>query len=242
VTVQVPASLKLEDLQQVYQLAKKMAQAMADRAGVPDEFKTHPINTVGHQALLLVANTMPDDRAAGQEGKIMVSLLAAFGFIRQLLDRVGSSVLMDRQEYIQSLLAFCHKYGPLFTEAVRARLPHLLMQAQVSQPVDLKRAQRLQTLCNVVTQVFDLLPSIMGEAGYEIWRQGPKPKVEAAVESPKAKEEEVKAEEIEVEAKAKVKEEEEAEVSEPEETQSDRQSPDVSDYEFNVSDFEESTQ
>lgn len=164
VVVNMPQDMKLADMQQVSELACKMANDISGSSEIPKSFTTFPVTTVGKRALLLVAQTMPDELANAQEGQLLISMLSAVNFLDQLLDRVGKKVMMRKSEYKNSIIEYCTKSPPEFVDAVRARALHLVDQARRVVPADELRANRLATLVDIVFQTFSELQEQSNES------------------------------------------------------------------------------
>lgn len=169
VKMTVPSSLTIAKLEESARLAKRIATDVVGGEGIPSMFKTFPINMVGHTALMLVANTMPSRLADSKEGIILINMITAFSFIRQLLDRVSSGVRMDRIVYINSIVSFCERYTMFFVDAVKMRLIELLRQSLEEKPPSPEKSQRLSRLAQIAFKTFDDLEGIMGSEAYSAW-------------------------------------------------------------------------
>lgn len=194
--VRVPLSqtLTVEQLQDVVRLASRVASEICGADAVPRTFESFPINRVGHAALMLISRTMPDDLSDGKEGRLLLSMLGAVVFLRQVLERVSTRARMKREEYVSSVVSFCSKTGPLFVEAVRMRLPALVKQSFESSSPNPEMSQRLSKLADIAYSTFDSLKDIFGDDGYELWSN-----------DKGGKEEDKKEEETSTEAKNKKK-------------------------------------
>ena len=208
----VPGSLTIGQLQDVVQIARKLAMELAGSSGVPNYFQTFPINRMGHSALMLITHSMPDKLADGIEGAILLSMLAAFKFMRQILDRIADSVQMKRDEFLSTLITYCVKFGPNFADAIRMRMPVLVKQAFASFPAVPDFAQRLSRLSDITLTTISTLRDIIGERDYNKWlacKDSPRG-CTVAVSNATQEEESDEEEEVKEEAEEKVAEIEES--------------------------------
>jgi hypothetical protein len=165
----VPASLTIGQLQDVVQITRKLVMELAGSSGIPTFFQTFPINRIGQTSLTLITHSMPDKLADGVEGAILLSMLAAFRFLRQILDRIAQSIQMKRDEFISALLSYCMRFGPNFAEAIKLRMPVLVKQAFESSPSITDFAQRLSRLTDITLTTITTLRDIIGERDYNRW-------------------------------------------------------------------------
>jgi len=188
VVMDMPHDMKLSDMQAVSDLAHKMAIELSGSKKIPDLYAKFPVNNVGRMALFLIAKTMPDELANAQEGDFLMAMIASNRFIRQLLDRVGMRIMMEKKLYVQSVVDFCKKSTPLFEDALRMRLPYLVQQAHDTVPSDLDRAKRLGKLAEIAIKALDDLPNIFGAASYAEWKGEAVPEGQEGQEEPEGQE------------------------------------------------------
>ena len=165
----VPSSLTVEQLREIVRLAGQTAADLAGGSFVPQSFASFPINAVGSTALILISSTMPDKLADGIEGNILLNMMAAFRFMRQILDRVAGRVPMKRDEYVFSVVSYCIKFTPHFADALKLRLPILVKQAMDATPPVLEMAQRLSRLSDIALTTIATLRDIIGSESYDRW-------------------------------------------------------------------------
>lgn len=170
VVIDMPRDMKLADMQQVSDIAVKMAAELSGSNKVPESYARFPVNNVGRMALYLIAKTMPDRLANAQEGDFLMAMIASNMFLRQLLDRVGMKVMMERKLYVNSIIEFCKSSNPSFEDALRMRLPVLVQQAHDTVPPDFDRARRLAKLVEIAIKTLDDLPNLMGAEAYAAWK------------------------------------------------------------------------
>lgn len=190
VVMDMPRDMKLADMQSVSDIAARTAIELSGSKEIPSCYAKFPINNVGRVALVLIAQTMPGRLADAVEGEMLMGMISATRFLRQLLDRVGTNVMMSKKLYAQSVIEFCVKSNPFFIDALRMRLPTLVQQARDTVPVDVNRAKRLSKLADIAIRTLDDLPALMGKIVYTKWISGkepsilPEPVVEAQRDEP----------------------------------------------------------
>lgn len=200
VVMDMPKDMRLADMQSVSDIATKMAAELCGSKKIPEFYCKFPINNVGRMALILIAQTMPDKLADSIEGVLLCAMISASSFIRQLLDRVGMKVMMDKKQYIQSIIDFCSRSTVYFVEALRLRLPVLVQQAHDTIPVDLDRARRLGKLVEIAIKTMDELPSVTDTVNEPAQADVSEQQIAAVVaDSPRAAKEDVPAEQSESE-------------------------------------------
>lgn len=163
------SSLTIEQLQEIVRVARQTATDLAGVSTVPQSFSSFPINKVGNAALVLISSTMPDQLADGIEGTILLNIMAAFRFLRQILDRVAGRVPMKRDEYVSTVISYCNRFSPHFTDALKLRLPVLVKQAMDVAPPMPDLAQRLSRLSDIALSTIATLRDIIGDESYERW-------------------------------------------------------------------------
>lgn len=213
VIIDMPKDMRLADMQAVSDYSVKMAAELSGSKGVPESYSMFPVNNIGRMALQLIAKTMPDRLANAQEGEFLMAMIAANRFMRQLLDRVGLNIMMEKKLYVQSIIDFCKKSTPYFGDCVRLRLPILVRQAHDSVPQDMERAKRLAKLAEIAIKTLDDLPRLMGD-DYAAWKNGGVVTEEEVVVAP-AEEVVAKTEEAAQYGKGEDEEEEEQSPSSP---------------------------
>lgn len=171
VKLAVPSSMTLDQLRDAVKLSSLIASDLAGATNIPQSFSTFPINRIGNVALMLVSFTMPDKLADGIEGTLLLDMMAAIKFLRQVIDRVYNKIPMKRDDYIFSVVSYCMRFTPHFAEALRMRLPVLVKQAFDSVPSVLDMAQRLSRLGDIAITTISTLRSIVGDEKYEQWLQ-----------------------------------------------------------------------
>lgn len=169
VKMTVPTCFTLEQLQEVVRLSQQIASELAGTSSVPPSFSSFPINKIGNVALLLISNTMPEQLADGIEGTILLNIMAAFKFLRQILDRVANKVPMRREDYVASIVSYCNRFSPHFVDAIKMRLPMLVKQAMDANPPVPELAQRLSKLGDIALTTVASLRDIIGDEAYERW-------------------------------------------------------------------------
>lgn len=224
VIIDMPRDMRLADMQAVSDYSVKLAAELSGSKCVPESYSMFPVNNIGRMALQLIAKTMPDRLANAQEGEFLMAMIAANRFMRQLLDRVGLNIMMEKKLYVQSIIDFCKKSTPYFGDCVRLRLPMLVRQAHDSVPQDMERAKRLAKLAEIAIKTLDELPRLMGD-DYAAWKNGGVVAEEEVAAAP-AEEAPAKAEEAAQYGKGEDDESEEEEEEEEEEPPS---SPDADD-------------
>lgn len=177
VVMDMPRDMKLADMQTVSDIATRTAIELSGSKEIPSCYAKFPINNVGRVALVLIAQTMPGRLADAVEGEMLMGMISATRFLRQLLDRVGTNVMMSKKLYAQSVVEFCAKSNPFFIDALRMRLPTLVQQACEAVPADINRAKRLSKLAEIAIKTLDELPSLMGKIVYTKWISGNAPSI-----------------------------------------------------------------
>jgi len=148
INIKLPANLTIEDLQLISRLVNTVGIGILGNTNVPNLFMDIPFNQIGNTVINILYMALPYKNSV--EYRILIGMISAVKFLQQLIDRVGNDIMMDKNEYIRSILTYCFKYGPFFIESIKMKVKWFLLNNMKIYLNNELKIKRFYMLCFVL--------------------------------------------------------------------------------------------